>query len=237
MRVRDQVIADAAAAARESGNGHDAAFIIDYIVELLISGKRPPLPPANRNVLSGSNPISDLQPPPPGAERIHVPFLKHFDAWMTCKTTDRWVAIVPTTSCMTLVTKKVLRNIDSQPYWMFVGYRVLSPIFAAHGVAASWSGAMYRERILLADKHHEEFYAAPRRVAMDFLGQGQFADFSTDPEIAMADDLETTMDDHLELLASELSRVYGGGALLTQKPDVGLDYLSHESMITNYGFN
>ncbi len=237
MRIRDQVIADAIAAARECGNKNDPSFIIDYIVELLISGRKLDLPPARRNILSGGNPTTDLQPPPAGAERIYVPFLNDFDAWMTCETNDRWVAVVPTTSCMTLVTKKVVRNIDPQPYWMFVGYKVLSPIFAAHGVAASWNGSMYRERILLADKLYGEFYAAARGAALDFLGQGHFTDFATDRDIPEAEDIETSIDDYLELLASELSRVYGGGPLPTQKPDIGVNYLLPERMLSTYGVN
>ncbi|HEY9166398.1 MAG TPA: hypothetical protein VIS48_09580 [Candidatus Kryptonia bacterium] len=197
--------------------------------------RRPELPPAKRR--SGSNPIADLQPPPPGAERIYIPFLKDFDAWMSCETRSRWVAIVPTTSCMTLVTRKEIWNINPGPYWMFVEYRVLSPILAAHGVAVSWNGAQHQERILLADKLHEEFYAAPREVALEFLRQGHFADYSTDHDIPKADDMEMSMEDHLELLASQLSRVYGGGTLLIQKPNVSADYLAREHMISAYGMN
>ncbi|HEY9166396.1 MAG TPA: hypothetical protein VIS48_09570 [Candidatus Kryptonia bacterium] len=67
MRLRDQIIADAISAAEGSGNRSDPAFIIDYIVELLISGKRPEMPPAKRNILYGLNSTADLQPPPSGA--------------------------------------------------------------------------------------------------------------------------------------------------------------------------
>lgn len=231
MNKRQEVIDRALEAARKAGYANDLSFVVDYLAELAATGRRHEQAEAAKNHVKNGNGSATL---PANTEILQIPFIDNFDKWMGCRIRHRWFAVIPADGFVMVTGNDVFR-IRAAPYRMFLEYRVLSPVFAAHEITPVVDNIA--GNVLLGNMARKAFYAAPRGDALTFLGQAPFANFQVDNDLTLSEDFETFLNDHLELFACELSGVYGIGPLEYQKPDLGVDYLPGEHMFSVYGVN
>ncbi len=242
MNKRYQLFREAVHASFYHKREIDEGFIIDYLIEKLVYEQHRTkvlsrLYDENIKKLKGAD-RAKVRMSGLSLQRIFIPYLDRFDELFDYHRDGRLVVMWPTSeSHFYLVDEYGPKETEDFGYWKFVGYNLLRPIFAAHGIGTSRPTAKHAGYLLIADRRRRAFYAGYKKEVISHFEVVCDINDQEGKKPVLREFPKLATERVLFEMEKELIRTYGEADLGPHRTDISYLYMPDSNAVATFGIN